>query len=176
MEDFRDEFLSRFRWIHGHADILGLFSEAGFLARTARALADPFRDSGVTKVAGVEARGFVLATAVALDLGAGFVPLRKGGAIHPGPKAERLAGPDWRGRTTPVQVQRSALTADDIVLVVDDWAETGAKAIAARALIADCGASYAGLSLLVDQLEDDTRAAVEPVVAVVRNTELPPNV
>lgn len=96
MEDFRDEFLSRFRWIQGHADILGLFSEAGFLARTARALADPFRDSGVTKVAGVEARGFVLASAVALDLGAGFVPLRKSGSIHPGPKAERLAGPDWR--------------------------------------------------------------------------------
>lgn len=73
-------------------------------------------------------------------------------------------------------MQRAGLTADDIVLVVDDWAETGAKAVAARTLIADCGASYAGLSLLVDQLEDDTRAAVAPVVAVVRSTELPPSV
>lgn len=175
MADFRDEFLSRFRWIHGHADILGLFSETGFLAQTARALADPFRDVGVTKVVGIEARGFVLASAVALELGAGFVPARKGGAIHPGAKAERLAGPDWRGRTTLLQIQRPALTADDVVLVVDDWAESGAKAIAARALIGECGARYAGLSLLVDQLEEDTRAAVAPVTAVVRSTELPPD-
>lgn len=176
MSDFRDEFLARFRWIHGHADILGLFAEPGFLARTAASLADPFRTEGVTKVAGIEARGFALATAVALDLGAGFVPVRKAGAIHPGPKAERSFGPDWRGRTTPMQVQRAALSVDDVVLVVDDWAETGAKALAAQALIGDCGASYAGLSLLVDQLQDDTRSALAPVVAVVRTGELPPNV
>lgn len=61
------------------------------------------------------------------------------------------------------------------MLVVDDWAETGVQALAARALIGDCGASYAGLSLLVDQLDDETRRALAPVVAVVRNTELPPN-
>jgi adenine phosphoribosyltransferase len=175
MEEFRDELLARFRWIHGHADILGLFAEAGFLTRTAAALADPFRGTGITKVIGPEARGFVLGAAVALDLGVGFVALRKAGAIHPGPKAERPAGPDWRGRTVPVHVQRAALGAGDVALVVDDWAETGAKAVAARALIADCGASYAGLSLLVDQLDDDTRRALAPVAAVVLSTDLPPN-
>jgi hypothetical protein len=48
----------------------------------------------VKKVAGIEARGFVLATAVALELDAGFVAVRKPGAIHPGPKAELTAPPD----------------------------------------------------------------------------------
>lgn len=172
---FRDEFLTRFRWINGHADIMGLLAEADFLPLVSTALADPFRDAGVTKVAGIETRGFAFGMGVALELRAGFVPVRKAGAIHPGAKAEAMLGPDWRGREIPLQIQRAALTAADVVLVVDDWAETGVKALAARALIEECRARYAGLSILVDQLQDDDRARLEPVVAVVRNTQLPPN-
>jgi adenine phosphoribosyltransferase len=175
VEGFREDFLARFRWIHGHADIMGLLAEADFLPRVSAALAEPFRDAGVTKVAGIETRGFAFGFGVALELGAGFVPVRKAGAIHPGPKAEAMLGADWRGRETPMQIQRAALTPGEAVLVVDDWAETGVKALAARVLIEECGARYVGLSMLVDQLEDDVRARLEPVVAVVRNTELPPN-
>jgi adenine phosphoribosyltransferase len=60
-----------------------------------------------------------------------------------------------------------------LVLVVDDWAETGSQAIAAKDLIEDCGSSYAGLSLLVDELSDSARTALSPVFAVVRADELP---
>ena len=115
-----------------------------------------------------------MAAAVALELGVGFVAVRKPGAIHPGVKAERMAGPDWRKRPVRLQVQRSALSANDSVLVVDDWAETGSHATATRDLIVDCGASYAGISLLVDQLEDEDRTALTPVAAVVRSSDLPP--
>ena len=86
--EFREIFLERFRWVGGHADVVGLFGDGVFLAQAAEALAMPFQAAGVTRVAGVEARGFILGTAVALDLGVGFVPIRKQGAIHPGPKAE----------------------------------------------------------------------------------------
>jgi adenine/guanine phosphoribosyltransferase-like PRPP-binding protein len=79
-----DELVARLQYFDGDSDTLGLFADASFLARAAAAVADPFRDSGVEKVVGIEARGFVLATAVALELRAGFAAVRKPGAVHPG--------------------------------------------------------------------------------------------
>jgi adenine phosphoribosyltransferase len=137
-----------------------------FLRLAGEALAEPFRDSSVTKVVGIEARGFILATAVALELGAGFVAIRRPGGIHPGPKEELRAPPDWRGHETVLRVQRHAISDKDAVLVVDDWAETGSKALTARRLVERCGGRYAGLSLLVDQLEASVRADLAPVAAV----------
>ena len=175
MPGFAEELLSRFRWIGGHADVLWLLSDAGFLDRSVAALAEPFESEGVTKVAGVEARGFVFGAAVATRLGAGFVPVRKPGSIHPGPKAVHVSEPDWRGRSLAYELQRAALADDDRVLLVDDWAETGSQALAARALIEECGATWAGVSLLVDQLPEEVRSRLEPVRAVVRSEQLPPN-
>ena len=85
-----------------------------------------------------------------------------------------MTSPDWRGQESFLRLQRSTLAEDDSVLLVDDWAETGSQALASKSLIEDCGASYAGLSLLVDQLPDDVRVALAPVHAVVRADELPP--
>jgi adenine phosphoribosyltransferase len=175
VSDFRAEFLRRFRWIGGHADVLGLFADAELLAAAGRALAEPFAAVRFTKVASVEARGFVLGTAVALHAGAGFVPIRKAGSVHPGPKLTRRTEPDWRGNESDLVVQRAALTEDDCVLIVDDWAERGSQALAARSLVESAGASYAGLSLLVDQLPAAVRERLEPVAAVVTDAELPPD-
>ena len=175
MSAFKDDFLARFRWIDGHADMLGLLVDGAFLSGAMEALAAPFRDRGITKVCGVEARGFPLGAGVALQLGVGFVAVRKGGSVHPGDKAERVTAPDWRGQRNVLRVQRSAFEPDDLVLLVDDWAEIGSQATAAKALIEECGASYAGLSLLVDQLPGDKREALTPVRAVVLREELPPS-
>ena len=167
-----DELVERLRYFDGHSDTLGLFADGGFLRRAGSALADPFRDRGVTKVAGIEARGFVLATAVALELGAGLVAVRKPGSIHPGPKEQLPAPPDWRGLETVLSLQRHVIEEGDAVLLVDDWAETGSKALTARRLVEACGGRYAGLSLLVDQLEPDMRASLEPVAAVALAAEV----
>jgi adenine phosphoribosyltransferase len=167
-----DELVERFRYFDGHSDTLGLFADADFLRRAAAAVAEPFRDADVDKVGGIEARGFVLATAVALELGAGFVAIRKPGSVHPGPKVELAAPPDWRGLETVLRLQRHVIASSDRVLVVDDWAETGSKALTARRLIESCGARYAGLSLLVDQLSKDVRDELEPVAAVALASEL----
>ena len=172
MHPFHDELVSRTRVIDGHADVLGLLADAGVLRRAAEALADPFRDADVAKVAGVEARGFVLATAVALELTAGFVPVRKPGGIHPGPKAYVTSAPSWRGNAVELRVQRDAIARGERVLLVDDWAETGSQALAAQALITDCGGAYVGLSLLVDQLEDEVRDRLAPVHAIADAAEL----
>jgi adenine phosphoribosyltransferase len=82
---------------------------------------------------------------------------------------------DWCGQRNVLRVQRSAISPDDLVLLVDDWAETGSQATAAKALIEECRASYAGLSLLVDELPEETPEALAPVHAVVSGEELPPS-
>jgi adenine phosphoribosyltransferase len=169
---FHDDFVARFRWIHGHADVLGLFADGSFLECASEALAEPFLAAEVTKVVAVEARGFILGTAVALRLGSGLVPIRKEGSVHPGEKVERRTPRDWRGRESILRIQRSALSDVDRVLLVDDWAETGSQALTARALVAECGATYVGLSLLVDQIPPEVRDRLAPVYAVAHHQEL----
>jgi adenine phosphoribosyltransferase len=81
MTDFRGELAGRLQYFGGHSDTLGLFADGGFLRRAAAAVADPFRETDVQKVAGIETRGLVLAACVALELAAGFVAIRKPGGI-----------------------------------------------------------------------------------------------
>lgn len=169
---FHDELVKRFRWVNGHADVLGLFADGSFLDRAAAALAGPYLKAEVTKVVAVEARGFILGAAVALRLGSGLVPIRKEGSVHPGEKIERRTPRDWRGRESVLRVQRAALVSGDRALVVDDWAETGSQALTARALVEDCGATYVGLSILVDQLSPEVRGRLAPVSAVAQHDEL----
>jgi adenine phosphoribosyltransferase len=105
----------------------------------------------------------------------GFVPIRKPGSVNPGPKAIHVSEPDWRGRSLTYELQRAAVGEGDRVVLVDDWAETGSQALAARALIEECGGAWAGFSLLVDQLPDETRDRLQPVRAVVSSKQLPPS-
>jgi adenine phosphoribosyltransferase len=169
---FHDELVASLRYFDGHSDTLGLFAESRFLQRAARTVAGPFRAAAVDKVAGIEARGFVLASCVAVELGVGFVAIRKPGSIHPGPKVELKAPSDWRGLETTLRLQRHAVAAGDRVLIVDDWAETGSKALTARRLVEACDGVYAGLSLLVDQLSPSVRDELQPVAAVALAEEL----
>jgi adenine phosphoribosyltransferase len=170
---YRDELLRRWRWVGGHADVLGLFVDGDFLRRTAVALAEPFTDESIDKVTGIEARGFVLGAAIALELGAGFVAVRKPGSVHPGPKLRRTSAPDWRGRSVELLMQRSAVAAGDRVLVVDDWAETGSQALAVRQMLDDAGCVYVGLTLIVDQLSDSRRQELAPVASLLVAADLP---
>jgi adenine phosphoribosyltransferase len=169
-----EELLARFRYFDGHSDTLGLFADGAFLRRATVTLADPFRGAQVQKVAAVEARGFVLAASVALELEAGFVGIRKPGGMHPGPKLELAAPRDWRGLETTLRLQRHVIEDGERVLIVDDWAETGSKALTARRLIEECGGVYAGLSLLVDQLPGEVRSQLEPVASIALADELRP--
>jgi adenine phosphoribosyltransferase len=174
MPDLRADLAERLQYFDGHSDTLGLFADGAFLRRAAAAVADPFRATGVEKVAGIEARGFVLAACVALELDAGFVGIRKPGGMHPGPTVALDAPRDWRGLETTLRIQRHAIREAERVLVVDDWAETGSKALTARRLIEACGGAYGGLSLLVDQLPDDVREHLQPVATVALAAELRP--
>ncbi len=150
------------------ADIWRAFADRELFARSVAALAVPFRGERYTKVAGVEGRGFVLGGAMAAHTGAGFVAIRKQDGFLPGEVAACETEPDWQGRTHSLRLQREVLSAEDRVVLVDDWYETGAQALAARQLIEGSGATLLGMSIIVDDLSDDVRERLGRLHALIR--------
>ncbi len=173
MSAARDILLDRFRWVDGHADVWRVFRDPVALRTVVGALAAPFSDAGVTAVAGVESRGFLLGGAVAIELGVGFIAIRKAGALFPGAKASALTAPDYRRKQTELLLQRMAIDAHDRILLVDDWIETGSQALAVARLIAECGGRLIGVSVLVDQASAEIRPLLPPIHGIVSGSELP---
>ncbi|SDN55655.1 phosphoribosyltransferase family protein [Allokutzneria albata] len=169
----RELLLERFRWIGGHADMWPLFRDGDAFKVVVRALIDPFRDAGVTAVCGIESRGFLLGGAVAMELGVGFVAVRKAAGMFPGEKLIGETEPDYCGLRHTLRIQRAALSPDDRVLLVDDWIETGSQALAVRELVAAAGAKLVGCAVLVDQMQSDSKAALGEFHALVTADELP---
>ena len=147
-------------------DITPLLGEPGALVAVTDAIAAAWSGKGITKVVGIESRGFILAAPVAMRLGVGFVPVRK-----PGKLPWRAIGVDYDleyGRNR-VEMHVDALGARDRVLIVDDVLATGGTAAAAVALARQQGAAVAGLAVLVELvfLGGAARAGT-PVSAVLR--------
>src|ERR1700744_4016147 len=101
----------------------------------------------VDKVAGIEARGFILAAPVACRLGAGFVPIRKKGKLPGATYAEEYA---LEYGTATIEVQTDAFGPADRVLVIDDVLATGGTARASIDLVERSGAKVAGISVLLE--------------------------
>ncbi|MFE3178312.1 phosphoribosyltransferase family protein [Amycolatopsis sp. NPDC059090] len=165
--------LDRFRWVDGHADLWPVFRDGEAFAEVVKALAEPFRDAGVTAVCGIESRGFLLGGAVALELGVGFAAIRKAAGMFPGEKLTRETDPDYRGFRHVLRMQRSALSPGDRVLLADDWIETGNQALAVRALVLEAGAELIGCAVLVDQLGPAARPRLGRLHALLTADELP---
>ena len=168
MRDLAARVAARFRWVEGHADMWSLFADASLFEGITSALAGPFRGADITKVAGIEARGFILGGAVARELGTGFVAIRKDTGLFPGPKLTRNAASDYRGNSSLLRLQRASLSPGDRVLLVDDWIETGSQAAAAQGLVQDGGAQFVGVSVIVNQLPRDSTPMLGTFAAVIR--------
>jgi adenine phosphoribosyltransferase len=162
------------RFVGGHADVWRLFDDATLLRELASALVEPFRGR-VTKVAGIESRGFILGTAAALELGVGFVPIRKAEGLFPGPKVVATTDPDYRGNRHELRLQRAALGAGDEVLLVDDWVETGSQARAAKSLVEACGAKLLGVAVVVRQLAEEEAGGLGTQHWLITSDELDPS-
>jgi adenine phosphoribosyltransferase len=102
---------------------------------------------GVDKVAGIEARGFILAAPVALELGAGFVPVRKQGKL-PGPTYAQSYDLEYGNAT--IEVHQDAFAPGEQVLIVDDVLATGGTAAATAELVRKAGAEVAGIAVLLE--------------------------
>lgn len=111
------------------------------------AMSEPFQGQGITKVAGIEARGFTLATPVADRIGAGFIPLRKPGKLPYETVTEEY---ELEYGIDSLEVHTDAVTADEKVLLVDDVIATGGTAKAAIQLLRNVGADVVGFSVFIE--------------------------
>lgn len=126
-------------------DITPLLADGEAFASVVTALAAGYE--GVTKVAGIEARGFILAAPVALALQAGFVPVRKHGKL---PGETYAQSYDLEYGTATLEVHTDAFDASDRVLIVDDVLATGGTAAATAELVRLTGAEVAGVVVLLE--------------------------
>ena len=128
-------------------DITPLLGHPEALAHALIALATPWLGQGITKVVGIESRGFILAPSVAVALGAGFVPVRKPGKL-PWNAVRESYGLEY-GKDT-IEMHLDAVGPADRVLIVDDVLATGGTAAAAIALATRQGAVVVGCAFLVE--------------------------
>ncbi len=111
------------------------------------ALAKQYTSQGVDKIAGIEARGFIIGAALAYKLGVGFVPIRKAGKLP----AETI-GHDYALEygADRVEIHTDAIIQNERVLLVDDLIATGGTAEAAVALIQKLGGDVVGCAFVIN--------------------------
>jgi len=126
-------------------DITPLLADGQAFAAAVTALAAG--NEGVTKVAGIEARGFILAAPVAYVLGAGFVPVRKQGKL---PAQTYAQSYELEYGEATLEVHADAFAPSDRVLIVDDVLATGGTAAATAELVRRSGATVAGVAVLLE--------------------------
>ena len=128
-------------------DITPVLGDARLFPAIVAALAAPFQGKSVTHVLGIEARGFILGGAVAVQLGAGFVPARKPGKLPWKALRETYA---LEYGTDALDMHEDALPEGARALIIDDVLATGGTAAAAVALVRRAGADLAGCSFLLE--------------------------
>jgi adenine phosphoribosyltransferase len=129
-------------------DITPLLGDADAFARTVAALAQTHGDHGpVDYVAGIEARGFILAAPVAHQLGVGFIPVRKHGKLPHETLSEAYA---LEYGEAVLEIHADAVPAGGRVLVVDDVLATGGTVAATTELIRRAGGEVVGVNVLIE--------------------------
>lgn len=147
-------------------DITPLLGDAEALQRAIEDLAAPYRNAGIDRVVGIEARGYLLGVPLALTLGAGFVPVRKAGKLpHETYRAEYVLE---YGEET-IEMHRDGLLADHHALLVDDVLATGGTLAATIDLVSQAGAQIAGIAVLIElaALQGRSRLGEHPLTAAI---------
>ena len=128
-------------------DITTLLGDARAFRRAVDELVQPWAGMKIDKVAGIEARGFILGGAIAHQLGVGFVPIRKKGKLPYGVLGEDYDLEYGRDR---IEIHIDAVKEGDAVVIVDDLIATGGTCFAAIKLMQRAGAKVIGCCFLVD--------------------------
>ncbi|GGK95027.1 phosphoribosyltransferase family protein [Mangrovihabitans endophyticus] len=158
LPDLRERLQATFRWTDVGDDLLvsdrsGWWRDPIVLGSVGAGLAGLFPGAAPTVVVSPEVTGFLLGPLVAVACDAGFVEVYRAGARRPTAEPMIWADvpADHRGDAQRLGARRALLTSDDRVLVVDDWASTGAQIRALARLITTAGATYLGGAVIVDE-------------------------
>ena len=150
-------------------DVTTLFKNPECLKMMIDELSETYKDKGITKVVGIESRGFILGAALAEKLGAGFILARKPGKL-PAEVIEESYSKEYG--TDTIQIHKDAITADDIVLLHDDLLATGGTMAAAYRLVKSCGVKKAYVNFVIELKELDGRKAFTDDVEITSLLEL----
>lgn len=146
-------------------DITPLWADPELFPLAIEEMTAAFRGEDIRKVIGIEARGFIFGAAIALALGAGFVPARKPGKL---PRLRRRVEYALEYGTDALEIHHDALEPGESCLLVDDVLATGGTARAAADLVRSSGAHLAGMTffLEIEALAGRQRLAGEKVRCV----------
>jgi adenine phosphoribosyltransferase len=146
-------------------DITPLLGDAGAFASAVNGLVQQFADSPVDRVVGIEARGFIFASAVAYHIGAGLIPVRKPGKL---PWAVAREEYDLEYGSDKLEIHRDAIRPGERILIVDDVLATGGTAAATARLVETLGGLITGLGFVIelDQLGGRAHMGERPVKAL----------
>ena len=128
-------------------DITTLLLDAQGFRKTVDEMVQIHLGSRIDKIAGIEARGFILGGAIAHQIGAGFLPIRKKGKLPHATLAETY---ELEYGTDTVEIHADAVGKGDQILLVDDLVATGGTAAASIRLLERAGATVIGCSFIVD--------------------------
>ena len=128
-------------------DITPLLGDAPLFREVTDALAEPYADAGITHVAAIESRGFLLGAPVAQRLGVALVPVRKPGKLPAAVVRESYA---LEYGSDVLEMHADAIPAGARVLVIDDVLATGGTAAAACALVERVGGQVGGIGVLLE--------------------------
>lgn len=128
-------------------DVTPLFKTKDSLKNLTEVLVEEYRQKGITKVVGIESRGFIMGPIMALELGAGFIPIRKPGKL-PADVFEEEYEKEYG--TDKIQIHKDALSADDVVLIHDDLLATGGTMLAAYKMVKKMGVKKIYVNFIIE--------------------------
>lgn len=131
-------------------DVTPLFNTKESLSTLTEVLLDEYKNKEITKVVGIESRGFIMGPIMALELGAGFVPIRKPGKL-PAEVFEEEYQKEYG--VDKIQIHKDSLNEDDVVLIHDDLLATGGTMYAAYNLVKRMNVKKIYINFIIE-LED----------------------
>lgn len=140
-------------------DITPLLAHPTAFREAVQRLAEHYRGARIDVVAAAEARGFIFAAPLALELGVGFVPVRKPGKL---PFDTHAFHYELEYGTDSLEVHTDGFSRDSRVLLVDDLLATGGTMQACCKLVEQCGASVAGCAFVIELLGLRGAARIAP--------------